>query len=118
MAEEIQTIYTDGVGKIHFYGNMIRLDLMDFVPAEVEESGDEKKSELNAKIAYRLVMNPHAFLATYESFVNMIDKLTAAGVLSPVNNNANGEQLPPENPADANINTVGPTTKVEDVKTE
>ena len=116
MAEEIQTIYTDGVGKIHFYGNMIRLDLMDFVPTENEDGGDEKKSELNAKISHRLVMNPHAFLATYESFVNMIEKLTAAGVLSPVNNNNNAEQLPPENSADANINSADTAAaKVEDI---
>ena len=31
---EIKTIYTDSIGKIHFFGNMIRLDLMDFVPSE------------------------------------------------------------------------------------
>lgn len=79
---EIKTIYTDGVGKIHFFGNMLRLDLMDFVPSE----SDDANSKPEPKITTRLVMSPNAFLASYESFMNMIDKLTKAGVLTPAEN--------------------------------
>lgn len=80
--DKINTIYTDGIGKIHFFGNMIRLDLMDFVPSE----SDDPNAKPAPQITTRLVMSPNAFLASYESFVNMIDKLTKAGVLSPVQN--------------------------------
>jgi len=76
---EIKTIYTDGIGKIHFFGNMLRLDLMDFVPTD----SDDPNSKPEPQITTRLVMSPNAFLASYESFMNMIDKLTKAGVLTP-----------------------------------
>ena len=75
---EVKTIYTDGVGKIHFFGNMLRLDLMDFVPAE----SDDANAKPEPQITTRLVMSPNAFLASYESFINMIDKLQKAGVLT------------------------------------
>ena len=39
---DIKTIYTDGVGKIHFFGNMLRLDLMDFVPSESDDANFRK----------------------------------------------------------------------------
>jgi len=75
--EEVKEIYSDGIGKIHFFGNMIRLDLMSFEPAEDDENGKP-----NPVVTNRIVMSPNAFLASYDSFVNMIKKLTDAGVLS------------------------------------
>ena len=79
---EITTIYSDGIGKIHFFGNMIRLDFMDFVPSE----NDDSNAKPEPKVTTRIVMNPNAFLASYESFMNMIEKLSKAGVLTAVDN--------------------------------
>jgi len=84
---EVKTIYTDGVGKIHFFGNMLRLDLMDFVPAESEDANAKPEPRTTT----RLVMSPNAFLASYESFMNMIDKLTKAGVLTPTEEKAEAQ---------------------------
>ena len=75
----IQTVYTDGIGKIHFFGNMIRLDMMNFVPTESNEEKPEPETVM------RLVMSPNAFLASYESFVNMVAKLEKAGIISVAN---------------------------------
>lgn len=104
MAEDIKTIYTDGIGKIHFFGNMIRMDLMDFVP---DDSNDNSKP--TPQITHRVVMSPNAFLASYESFVNMIDKLTKAGVLTTAENAREGDT-----PAEAA--PIESAAKVEDVK--
>jgi len=91
---KIDTIYTDGIGKIHFFGNMIRIDLMSFVPAE----SDDPNEKPTPRIETRLVMNPNAFLASYESFVNMIDKLTKAGILT-TNSEAEEAEKKEENKA-------------------
>lgn len=114
--DEIPTIYSDGIGKIHFFGNMLRLDLMNFVPVEGENGKPVPQ------VTARLVMNPNAFLASYESFLNMIEKLTKAGVLSPVNNSEE-EQPTEEKPLEEKtvITEDKPVTddsgvKVEDVK--
>lgn len=102
---EIKTIYTDGIGKIHFFGNMIRLDLMDFVPSESDDAG----SKPEPTITTRLVMSPHAFLASYESFMNMIDKLKKAGVLTAADD-GDGQDGESAQKAEA-----GDATSVEDV---
>ena len=102
---EIKTIYTDGIGKIHFFGNMIRLDLMDFVPSESDDAG----SKPEPTITTRLVMSPHAFLASYESFMNMIDKLKKAGVLTAA---GDGDGQDGESAQEAEV---GNATSVEDV---
>ena len=74
---EIKERYVDGIGKIHFVGQMIRFDLFSFVPSEGDN--DEKPEP---KLVERLVMSPNGFLASYEAMVNMINKLTEAGILS------------------------------------
>ena len=76
--ENITTLYSDGIGKIHFFGNMLRLDLMEFVPSD----GNDPNAKPEPKVTSRIVMSPNAFLASYESFMNMIDKLAKAGILS------------------------------------
>lgn len=73
---EIKEIYSDGIGKINFLGGMIRLDFFSFVPT------DNKDEKPEPKAIQRVVMSPNAFLASYESFVNMIDKLQDAGIIS------------------------------------
>lgn len=135
MSENVKTIYSDGIGKIHFFGNMIHLDLMAIVPVDVTNEDGTVDSKPTPVVTHRIVMPPTAFLTSYESFVNMIDKLQKAGVLSPVENKAEvpegspiedapaedgGEGLTPDAPdapdapeqkpmADA------PSTKVEDI---
>ena len=74
-------IYTDGIGKIHFLGGMLRLDLFSFAPST--EDNDKPQPE----VVERLIMSPNAFLASYESFVNMIEKLKTAGIIAPAEEN-------------------------------
>ncbi len=77
MRNEITEIYSDGIGKIHFIGGMIRLDLFTFSPDEEDASGKPKP-----EVCQRVVMSPNAFLASYDSFVNMIEKLKDANILT------------------------------------
>ncbi len=85
---EIEEIYSDGIGKIHFLGGTIRLDLFSFEPT------DDDKSQPEPVITKRIVMSPNAFLASYESFVNMIDKLQAAGIISKTSGNESSQNAP------------------------
>lgn len=78
-------IYSDGIGKIHFLGGMLRLDLFSFKPS------DEENDKPQPEIVQRVVMSPNAFLASYESFVNMIEKLKDAGIISTTKNEENNE---------------------------
>ena len=73
---EVNEIYSDGIGKINFLGGMIRLDLFSFMPT------DNKEEKPEPRVVQRVVMSPNAFLASYESFVNMIDKLQDAGIIA------------------------------------
>lgn len=84
---EIKERYVDGIGKIHFLGSMIKFDLMSFSPSE-----DDKNDQPVPKLVERLVMSPNGFLASYEAMVNMIKKLTDAGILSQTNPNEQTEQ--------------------------
>ena len=61
---EIQEIYSDGIGKIHFLGGTIRLDLFSFEPND----GDNEQPV--PVITRRIVMSPNAFLASYEPINN------------------------------------------------
>jgi len=73
--EQVRERYVDGIGKIHFIGGVVRFDLYSFQP-----TGDEEKTPEPA-IAERLIMSPNGFLASYDAMVNMIQKLTDAGVI-------------------------------------
>ncbi len=67
-------IYADGVGQIHFAGNMVRYD---FVTLQPGANGDAPKPES----AYRVIMPPQGFLSMFNSMQQLIDKLVDAGVL-------------------------------------
>jgi len=67
-------IYADGVGQIHFAGNMVRMDLMTLQP---EENGQAPTPQANI----RVIMPPQGFLAAFNSMQQLIDKLVEAGVL-------------------------------------
>lgn len=70
--------YVDGIGKIHFVGGVIRFDLYSFQPKDDKEG---KEAQPEPVIAERLIMSPNGFLASYDAMVNMIQKLTDAGVI-------------------------------------
>lgn len=76
MKDDIKEVYSDGIGKIHFLGGTIRLDLFSFQPS------DKDGEDPVPSITERIIMSPNAFLASYESFVNMIGKLEQAGIVS------------------------------------
>ena len=67
-------IYADGIGQIHFVGNMVRFDLMTLQPGE---NGKAPVPESHT----RLIMPPQGFLAAFNSMQQLIDKLVEAGVL-------------------------------------
>ena len=73
--EHVKERYVDGIGKIHFIGGVVRFDLYSFQP-----TGDENQTP-EPTIAERLIMSPNGFLASYDAMVNMIQKLTDAGVI-------------------------------------
>lgn len=73
--ERIEERYVDGIGKIHFVGGVIRFDLYSFQPTDSEDKSPEPI------VAERLIMSPNGFLASYDAMVNMINKLTDAGVI-------------------------------------
>ena len=67
-------IYADGIGQIHFAGNMVRYD---FVTLQPEEDGKAPTPQSNV----RIIMPPQGFLAAFNSMQQLIDKLVEAGVL-------------------------------------
>ena len=67
-------IYADGIGQIHFAGNMVRYD---FVTLQPEEDGKAPTPQSN----FRIIMPPQGFLAAFNSMQQLIDKLVEAGVL-------------------------------------
>ncbi len=67
-------IYADGIGQIHFAGNMVRFDFVTLQP-----SGND--SAPTAEVNERIIMPPQGFLAAFNSMQQLIDKLVAAGVL-------------------------------------
>lgn len=70
--------YVDGIGKIHFIGGVIRFDMYSFQP---QDDKDGKETQPEPIIAERIIMSPNGFLASYDAMVNMIQKLTDAGVI-------------------------------------
>ena len=67
-------IYADGIGQIHFAGNMVRYD---FVTLQPDEDGKAPTPQSNV----RIIMPPQGFLAAFNSMQQLIDKLVEAGVL-------------------------------------
>lgn len=66
-------IFADGIGQIHFAGNMVRMDLMTLQP----EDGSDPRPQTGV----RIIMPPQGFLAAFNSMQQLIDKLVEAGVL-------------------------------------
>ena len=67
-------IFADGIGQIHFAGNMVRFD---FVTLQPTEDGKAPTAEAN----FRVIMPPQGFLGAFNSMQQLIDKLVEAGVL-------------------------------------
>lgn len=68
-------IYADGIGQIHFAGNMVRFDFVTLQP-----TGDNSAPEIQKN--QRIIMPPQGFLGAFDSMQKLIDKLVAAGVLT------------------------------------
>ena len=66
-------IFADGIGQIHFAGNMVRFDLVSLQP----EEGKAPRAEGQV----RIIMPPQGFLGAFDSMQKLIDKLIEAGVL-------------------------------------
>ena len=67
-------IFADGIGQIHYAGNMVRFDFVTLQPAE---DGKTPVAEPNV----RIIMPTKGFLATFNSMQQLIDKLLDAGIL-------------------------------------
>ena len=67
-------IFADGIGQIHFAGNMVRFD---FVTLQPEEDGKAPVPQSN----FRVIMPPQGFLGAFNSMQQLIEKLLEAGVL-------------------------------------
>jgi len=67
-------IFADGIGQIHFTGNMVRFD---FVTLQPEADGKNPVPQSNV----RIIMPPQGFLNAFNSMQQLIDKLLEAGVL-------------------------------------
>ncbi|MDO5581686.1 MAG: hypothetical protein Q4G69_11200 [Planctomycetia bacterium] len=68
-------IYADGIGQIHFAGNMVRFDFVTIQP-----TGDGENAPA-VEVNERIIMPPQGFLAAFSSMQQLIDKLVDAGVL-------------------------------------
>ena len=67
-------IFADGIGQIHFAGNMVRFDFVTLQPTADGEAPKPEASE-------RIIMPPQGFLGMFNSMQELIDKLVKAGVL-------------------------------------
>lgn len=67
-------IFADGIGQIHFAGNMVRFDFVTLQPSD-----DGKAPTAESKI--RVIMPPQGFLGAFDSMQKLINKLVEAGVL-------------------------------------
>ncbi len=67
-------IFADGIGQIHFAGNMVRFDFVTLQPGEEGAAPTPEVSE-------RIIMPPQGFLAAFNSMQQLIDKLVEAGIL-------------------------------------
>ncbi len=66
--------FVDGVGQIHFAGNMVRFDCVTLQPAADGQAP-------TPKTCFRVIMPPQGFLSAFNSMQQLIDKLVEAGVL-------------------------------------
>ncbi len=80
--EQKKEIFADGIGQIHFAGNMVRFDFVTLQPNEDGKAPTPAVTE-------RIIMPPQGFLAAFNSMQQLIDKLLEAGVLQKNENAAN-----------------------------
>lgn len=71
---ETKEIFADGIGQIHFVGNMMRCD---FVTLQPTEDGKAPKAESTM----RVIMPLQGFLGAFDSMQQLVNRLVAAGVL-------------------------------------
>ena len=71
---DTKEFYADGIGQIHFAGNMVRFDFVTLQPAEDGKAPTPQPS-------MRIIMPPQGFLGAFNSMQQLIDKLVEAGVL-------------------------------------
>ena len=74
-------IYADGIGQIHFAGNMVRFD---FVTLQPTEEGQAPVAQSNV----RVIMPPQGFFNAMGSMQQLVDKLIEAGLLRKTENAA------------------------------
>jgi len=72
--ENKKEIFVDGIGQIHFAGNMVRFDFVSLQP-EADGKAPVPQSDV------RIIMPPQGFLSAFNSMQQLIDKLVEAGVL-------------------------------------
>ena len=72
-------IFADGIGQIHFAGNMVRFDFVTLQPKPEDKDGKAQAPELQSNI--RIIMPPQGFLSALNAMQQLVDKLVDAGVL-------------------------------------
>lgn len=65
-----EEIYTEGIGQIHFTGNMVRFDFVTLQPTGDNQEPVTEKQE-------RIIMPPQGFLGAFDSRQKLFDKLAA-----------------------------------------
>lgn len=66
--------YADGLAQIHMIEGMVRLDFMRLQPGQDGKAPIPQPTE-------RVIMNPQAFLRTFQAMQQMLDKFVEAGIL-------------------------------------
>ncbi len=75
MSDE-KEIYVDGIGKVHFVGGMVRIDMVTLKPNE-----DGASREPVSEFKQRIIIPPNGLLGMYNTIKQFIDQLVDAGVL-------------------------------------
>lgn len=66
--------YSDGLAQIHMIEGMVRLDFMRLQPGQDGAAPVPQPTD-------RIIMNPPAFLRTFQAMQQMIDKFVEKGLL-------------------------------------
>jgi len=77
-----QEIFADGLGQIHFNGNVMRMDFVAIKPeTAVPAEGQDGVQNMGIFVPVRIVMTPKDFLAAFSNMQKMITQLVEQGVL-------------------------------------
>ena len=74
ISEKRNERYVDGIGKIHYLGNMIRFDFISL------DHSDDQNNQTTSDLVERIVMTPQAFINMFSSMQNLVDQLVKNGV--------------------------------------